>query len=154
MPKRRSRPEDAIQRAVFDHIRSRGAPDLFAWHTPNGGKRRPIEAAILKGLGARAGVPDIIAIHNGKCFAMELKAPDGRPTLTQLETIARLEKAGAYTVVCYGLDPALRVLECWGLLRGQASVNSHAPEGLQTVAAHGDGTTTGRDHSAIPVRKV
>ena len=50
-----SRLEDAIQCAVFDHIRVRGSRDLVARHTPNGGKRNMIEAARFKGLGVRAG---------------------------------------------------------------------------------------------------
>jgi hypothetical protein len=54
---RRFRPEDQIQRAVFQHLRIRGAPNLFAFHPANGGYRRPIEAAVLKGLGVRVGVP-------------------------------------------------------------------------------------------------
>lgn len=118
---RRRRPEQQIQRAVFDHLRSRGMPDTFAFHVPNGGKRKPIEAAILKGLGVRAGVPDIFAVRGGKCFAIELKADNGRPTTGQLECLAALDKAGAFTAICYGLDPALRVLEAWGLLRGRAT---------------------------------
>jgi hypothetical protein len=40
---------------VFEHLRWRGAPNVFAFHPPNGGKRSPTEAAIFKGLGARAG---------------------------------------------------------------------------------------------------
>jgi hypothetical protein len=119
--RRSPREEDRIQRAVFDHLRSRAAANVFAFHPPNGGKRKPIEAAILKGLGVTAGVPDIIAIHRGKCFAMELKADGGRPTETQLEAIAKLEKAGAYTCIAYGLDAALRTLEFWGLLKGKAA---------------------------------
>lgn len=119
--RRRSRPEQIIQRAVFDHIRSRASAGVFAFHVPNGGKRRPIEAAILKGMGVTAGVPDIIAIHNGKTYAMELKAPGGRPSEKQLETIAKLNQAGAFTAICEGIDPALRVLEAWGLLRGKAA---------------------------------
>ena len=51
-----SRLQDAIQCAVFDHIRVRVSRDLVAWHTPNGGKRNRIEAARFKGLGVRAGV--------------------------------------------------------------------------------------------------
>jgi hypothetical protein len=49
-----SRLEDAIQYAVFDHIRARGLRDLVFWHTPNGGKRKKMEAARFKGLGIRA----------------------------------------------------------------------------------------------------
>jgi hypothetical protein len=50
----RRRPEDAIQRAVFQHLRARAAPGVFAFHVPNGGYRKPVEAAIMKGLGAVA----------------------------------------------------------------------------------------------------
>jgi len=118
---RRQRPEAAIQRAVFQHLRGRGATGLFAFHVPNGGYRRPTEAAILKGLGVVAGVPDVILIHRGRCYAMELKAEGGRPTETQLATIAAMEAAGAFTAIAQGLDRALAILEAWGLLRGRAS---------------------------------
>ena len=74
----RCRPEDAIQRAVFQHLRARGAPKVFAFHPANGGYRKPVEAAILKSLGVVAGVPDVIAIHNGRCYALELKAEGDR----------------------------------------------------------------------------
>jgi hypothetical protein len=116
---RRARPEQIVQRAVFDHLRARAVPGVFAFHVPNGGYRRPIEAAILKGLGVRAGVPDVIAIHGGKVFGLELKAEGGRPTPKQLETIAAMEAAGAYCAIVEGLDRALAHLETWGLLRGR-----------------------------------
>ena len=45
----------------------------------------------------------------------------GRPTPKQLEAIAALESAGAYTCIAEGLDRALAVLEAWGTLRGRAS---------------------------------
>ena len=115
------RPEDALQRAVFQHIRARGVPGLVAWHTPNGGKRKPIEAAIFKGMGVRAGVADIIAVHAGKIFALELKAEGGRPTETQLEFLADIERAGAFTAIATGIDQALATLERWELLRGKVS---------------------------------
>jgi hypothetical protein len=62
------RPEQAIQKAIFQHIRARGVSGLVAWHTPNGGHRKPIEGAILKSMGVRAGVSDIIAVHKGQIF--------------------------------------------------------------------------------------
>jgi hypothetical protein len=92
--------EGAIQRAVFSHLEWRGAPGVFAFHVPNGGKRTPAEAVIFKGLGARAGVPDVIIVHQGRCFAIELKSEYGRLTMVQREAIAALERAGALTAVC------------------------------------------------------
>jgi hypothetical protein len=69
MPRRCS--EEAIQRAVFEHLAVRGAPRLFAFHAANGGYRRSVEATRLKGLGVRPGVPDLIAIHRGQVYAIE-----------------------------------------------------------------------------------
>jgi len=119
-PVRRRRPEDSIQRAVCQHLRMRGARGLLWWHVPNGGKRSRVEAAILKGLGVRAGVSDIIAVHEGKAFALELKADGGRPTEAQLQFIDDFRAAGGNAVVAEGLDQALRVLETWKLLRARA----------------------------------
>jgi hypothetical protein len=117
----RRRPEAAIQRAVFQHLRARAAPNVFAFHPANGGYRKPIEAAIMKGMGVVAGVPDIIAIHDGRVYALELKAEGGRATPKQQEAIAAMEAAGAFTAIAEGLDRALACLEAWGLLRGHVS---------------------------------
>jgi len=117
----RRHPEAAIQRAVFQHLRARGAPGVFAFHPANGGYRKPVEAAILKGLGVKPGVPDVFAVHNGRCFALELKAEGGRATDKQLACIAALREAGAFTCIAEGVDRALAILEAWGLLRGRAS---------------------------------
>jgi hypothetical protein len=89
---------------VFDHIGAHGAPGLVAWHTPNGGKRNAVEAARFKAMAVRPGVSDLVAVHDGRIFALELEAPGGRPTEAQLEFIADMERAG-------DLDRALAVLE-------------------------------------------
>jgi hypothetical protein len=75
----------------------------------------------MKGLGVRAGVADLIAVHEGNAFALELKADGGRPTGVQLQFIDDFQAAGGYAVVAEGLDQALGVLEGWKLLRGVAS---------------------------------
>jgi hypothetical protein len=114
----RRRAEAAIQRAVFQHLRLRGVPGVFASHPANGGYRKPIEAAILKACGVVAGVPHVICICQSKIYALELKAEGGRATPEQLEAVAAMEAAGAHCCIAEGLDRALAVLEGWGLLRG------------------------------------
>lgn len=99
-------------------------PGLVAFHVPNGGARKPVEAAIFKSLGVRAGVSDVIALHLGRFFALELKAEDGRPTEAQMQFILDVNAAGGFASIASGLDQALRVLETWGLLRGAASVGN------------------------------
>ena len=125
---KRKHPEQIIQKAVANHLRVRGVPGLVWWHTPNGlyagGKRNrkgiAIQGSIMKGLGVRAGVSDIVAVHNGKIFALELKAPGGTVTEAQLEFLSDMERAGAYTCCAEGLDAALKTIEAWGLVRGVA----------------------------------
>jgi hypothetical protein len=114
----RSRPEQQIQRAVFQHLAVRAASAVYAFHPPNGGWRSRVEGAIFKGLGVRAGLPDIFAVKGGQCYALELKASDGRLTPVQRDAHAALVVAGAEVAVAYGLDDALAQLEAWGLLRG------------------------------------
>lgn len=116
------RPEQDIQKTVVQHLRQRGVPGLVFWHTPNGarmrGRRGHIQGAIAKGMGVRAGVSDIVAFHCEKFFALELKAPGGRPTEDQIEFIAEVRANGGFTCIAEGLDQALRTLEMWGLVRG------------------------------------
>jgi hypothetical protein len=115
------RPEQQIHRCIVQHLRARGAPGLVFLHPANGGFRRRIEARIFSGLGVRAGASDLLLWHDGKSFALELKAPGGRATEAQLAFLSDMERAGAYTCLAEGLDRALKVLEAWGLLRGKAS---------------------------------
>jgi VRR-NUC domain len=115
---RRARPEAQMQRAVFEHLRLRPAAGVFAFHCPNGGARRLVEASILKGLGVKAGVPDVIAIKGGHTYGLELKAPGGRLSDSQKDAHEQLRCAGAEVAVADNLDDALRQLEVWQLLRG------------------------------------
>ena len=108
---RRRSPEATIQRAVFAHLRARGAPNLFAFHPANGGYRRPVEAARLKGLGVRPGVPDVVAFHRGQVYAIEPKTEGGRATDAQRQAIEDLRAAGGHAKICHGLDQALSTLE-------------------------------------------
>jgi hypothetical protein len=78
MAVRRARPEQQLQKAVLDHLRWRAVPCTFAFHPANGGWRSAVEACILKSQGVVAGVPDVIVVHNGKTYGLELKAAGGR----------------------------------------------------------------------------
>jgi len=67
-------PEDDLQATVISTLRL--SPDLRVVHVPNGGKRNKREAARLKGLGVRAGFPDLIVLWHPRGIALiELKAP-------------------------------------------------------------------------------
>jgi hypothetical protein len=118
---RRQQPEAQIQRAVLAHLEARAAPDAFWFHPPNGGARTRVEGAILKSLGVRPGVPDLILFRGGRCYSIELKAPGRQPSPAQRATIARMERAGVFCSIVDSLDRALAQLEQWQLLRVVAS---------------------------------
>ena len=113
------REEQTIHRTIVQHLRTRAVPGCTWWHTPNGGWRSPVEAAIFKSLGVRAGVADLVLLHDGQFFALELKAPGGRLTESQSAFLDDVEAAGGIVACAEGLDAALRKLERWSLLRGR-----------------------------------
>jgi hypothetical protein len=94
---------------VFQHLAVRSAPGVFAFHPANGGYRSPIEAAILRGLGMRRGVPDAIAIRDGRVYGLELKAAGGRLSPSQREAHAAVCAAGATVAVAVGSSISLIV---------------------------------------------
>jgi hypothetical protein len=96
----------------------RGVPGVYAFYSANGGYRRPVEAARLKGLGVRPGVPDVVAFHRGQVYAIEPKTEGGRATDAQRQAIEDIRAAEGHAKICHGLDHALAALEGWGLLRG------------------------------------
>jgi hypothetical protein len=81
---RRERPDQQIQKAIIDHLKTRGAPDVVYPHPANGGARSAVEGAILKGMGVAAGAPDLLLWHNRKAYALELKAEGGASPMCRL----------------------------------------------------------------------
>jgi hypothetical protein len=112
--------EDSIQMAVCLHLRYRGVPGLVWFHPPNGGKRDAREAQRLKATGVRAGVADLIFLHAGRAFALELKTPKGRATAAQIAFMDDWRAAGGEAAIVHGLDEAIDQLELWGLIRADA----------------------------------
>jgi hypothetical protein len=83
-------------------------------------------------------VPDVIAIHRGEVYALEIKTENGRATDAQWQAIEDLRAAGAHAEICHGLDSALAQLEAWELLRGRASITSGKPAAVSLDGNLGD----------------
>jgi hypothetical protein len=114
--------ESTIHATVARHLHVRGVPGLLFWHTPNGGYRLPTEAKRFVGLGTKPGVADLILLHAGRFFALELKAHSkSRVSKAQKQFVADVRDAGGEAEIAFGLDHALRVLEDWQLLRGHVA---------------------------------
>jgi hypothetical protein len=113
--------EKQIQASVLQHLAWRSVPQLFWFAVPNGEWRSRVTGAILKGQGVIAGVPDLILVHAGRTYGLELKSDNGRSTDVQRSCHARMREAGAIVSTCRGVDEAISTLEQWKLLKVAAS---------------------------------
>jgi hypothetical protein len=158
----RRRPEDQIQRAVAQHYRTRAASNVFMFAVPNGGYRRPVEAAIMRATGTVPGVPDLIWIKDGQVYGLELKSDDGRVTESQLATQAAMAAAGAFCFTAYGPGSRTGNSRIMGLAKGQRPMTRALPyteqslrraisaarkEGLHVIGIRPDGTVIVADRT-------
>jgi hypothetical protein len=128
-PRRRAQPEREIQIALLEHLRLRGAKGLIVWHCPNGaflGGKRHVQAAVLKKMGMRPGVGDLLFLkppppehpHEGaRFFSLEIKAHGNTSTEAQIKWRSDVNRCGGFAAEVVGLDAALACLQAWGLLR-------------------------------------
>jgi len=113
-------PEQDIQKNLLAYIAQACVNDLFVFHVPNGGYRRPVEAMIFKSLGVVPGMPDLFLIHKGHLFALEIKAEKGRLSPAQVLTMAELRDAGVNVAAAWGLDQCIEQLDAWRLTKKYA----------------------------------
>ena len=105
--------ESDIQRAVFDNIKRRGAPNVFAFAIPNNRESR-------RTVGFKPGMQDVGIVKDGIFYGLELKVEKGAASVDQLVCRDGVNNAGGYACICHGLDRALATLETWGILRKAA----------------------------------
>ncbi len=131
--------ENEIQKAVFKHLRIRGAKNAFWFHPKNASADMAgRKAGIHFALGVEPGIPDVIVIKQwsihapggpkyNRVYALELKRESRRGKkktrheMRQFLCRSALERCGVTVGIAYGLDEALAWLEQHGLLVGRAA---------------------------------
>lgn len=108
------RPEQALQQAVARFLDAALPPHVFWTAIPAGGGGR-LRGAILKGMGYKAGTPDLLIVHQGRAFWIELKADGGRLSPAQKEVGEDLIIAGCRYAVCRSLDDVTVTLSEWNV---------------------------------------
>lgn len=104
--------EDVEQITLFrwrDMFAGRYPELMLMHHIPNGGSRNKAEAAKLKRMGVKAGVPDIFlpVPKNGRHgLYIELKAGKNTATKEQTEFIESVRALGYEAEVCRGWEAA------------------------------------------------
>lgn len=108
------RPEQRLHIAVINTL-PLVAPECFTWHTPNGGKRTPTEAAVFKALGVVSGLPDLcVTWAIGRIGFIELKADGGALTPNQEAVHAKLKSMGFLVATARSVEEVLALLTAWG----------------------------------------
>ena len=122
------RGEDTEQMGVIDwaNWNTGRFPELkLLFHIPNGGKRDAREAARLKAMGVKAGVPDLclpVPMNGFAGLYIEMKYGKNTPTDKQKEWIRDLKEQGYKVTVCYSGVEATQELE--GYLQGTRTILS------------------------------
>ncbi len=112
--------EEKIHAATIQHLQLRSVPGVVWWHTPNESIAHVAHRVKLKRLGAKAGVADLVLLHAGKIFCLEIKTAKGRATDAQRDFIDAVNAAGGHAAIGRGLNHCLQILEGWRLLSRQA----------------------------------
>lgn len=118
--------EDALQIACANYCRVALPPSVLWWHTPNGGRRNVREAARLKRMGTRPGVPDFTLIWSEErddgwdsprvvVAFIELKSAAGRLSPGQRDFKNGADAVAAEWAICRSLDDFVATLRAWGV---------------------------------------
>lgn len=110
--KKPTMPEAKIHKALVQYLRAK-YPKLLFWHTPMSGRRSHAWINMLKGFGMVPGVADLLFLHNGSFYSLEIKVATGRMNENQLRWAEYVNENGGYAAVGCGLDRCIKIIETW-----------------------------------------
>lgn len=88
------------------------------FHVPNGGARNAVTGAILKAMGTKPGVADLLFFPppTATMHALELKSPKKKPRDTQRAFANEVKRMGGEYEFSDCMDDAIAILRKWGIL--------------------------------------
>jgi hypothetical protein len=122
--RKRATPEQDFHKMVAEYLDLVLTPETFWTTIPLGGGGR-LRGAVLKGMGVKAGVPDILLVHRERAFFIELKSARGRMSDAQIETGIKLSIAGGRTFLCRSIDDIRDALNWFGIPTREKTVIAH-----------------------------
>jgi hypothetical protein len=122
-PRNRRRAEQKFQIDLVRLLNLVLTPLTRFFHVPNGGYRTRAEGKILKAMGVKPGMHDLVFLHRVQfadltvccAYGLELKADDGAPSDDQLDVHADLALIGMPTAIARNVDEAIEHLRRWGI---------------------------------------
>lgn len=118
--KLRRTPEQDLQRQIAQFL-AIGLAGNSWWSTiPLGGGGK-VRGAILRGMGAKKGMPDLLIINDGKAIWIEVKSYTGAVSEAQKRCHTELRRARCSVYVVRSLDDVIAALtECGVPMRASA----------------------------------
>ena len=134
-------PEQALHRQIADYLSWALAAPAY-WTTIGHGGGGQMRGMVLKGMGVKAGFPDIAIFYEGRAFLLELKAPKGALSAVQKEAHPALKAAGCLVEVIRSLDEFRALVDgpWWWLspcVRETKPSTERIRRGFTTVMYHG-----------------
>lgn len=110
----RANEEAKLHIAVVQYL-NYSCPKLMFFHCPNGGSRDIREAAMLKKMGVKSGVADLLLFWRGGMGALELKSLKGSMSDNQKKfRTAWIQRGGNYSL-CRSMNDVEQAVIGWGL---------------------------------------
>jgi hypothetical protein len=85
-------------------------PTVFTTFPAGWGKLSKSTAGRLRGAGLKAGFPDLLIFHDGRCVGLELKVKGRKPSAAQQLMFPRLRQCGMQIYVCQSVDDVIAAL--------------------------------------------
>lgn len=121
---RAPRPEPSFQAKLVQVLKSRLTKETAFFAVPHNGARAPSPVALPARHGIMSGVPDLIFVHRGRAFGLELMHRNGSLSGDQRVAQLALRDAGMRVEVACDLDEALRHLRDMGIPLRAGSENA------------------------------
>jgi hypothetical protein len=128
------RPEEfVIHAALVEHLRQFKRDGVVFFHPSSGEERtkrvNPKTGKVfcpggtrLQRMGMRKGVPDLVILHSGRMFGLEVKSPVGTLSREQKEFRVEWERAGGRYAVVRSVGEGTAVLEEWAVATARTTV--------------------------------
>jgi hypothetical protein len=119
-------PEESIHKTVMEWVRRHPMLNGLVMHFPNEGRRSARYGKLLKDLGMRAGVADLLIAmprHGYGGAWIELKSSGGKLSDFQKDFLYDMRQQNYYVSVCWSVDEAIKVIS-WYCFENQNGIAS------------------------------
>lgn len=105
-----------LHHAVAGYLHVALCPPVF-WSSIGHGWSKMTKGAAgrLKRAGLKPGIPDVMILHGGAHFWLELKAPAGRLSPAQIDAHYAIKQAGGHVAVCRSPAEVQLALKQWNI---------------------------------------